>query len=269
MTTAIDTHVAAAHATWPSLAFDEAAYRAWLASASPEELARLPSLSAGEVLLCWAAGRGDAEAQRLFELHFMPQVEPALRKFKPDSAFVDEITQRIRMKLLLAKDGGVPAIAKYAFGGSLAGLVRVAAVREAINLRKTDKPAAPVDALEQLAGELDPELRALKTKYAAEFERAFVDAVAALPGRDRHLLRLSMSVGASIDDIARIYNTHRATAARWLNAARDSLGDRTRANLQARLGIHDSEVMSLLRLVRTEAARLMQSIPPGDDEESG
>lgn len=264
----IDTHVAAARAMWPTLVFDEAAYRAWLASASAEDLARLPALSAGEVLLCWAAGQGDAEAQRLVEIHFMPQVAPALRKFKPDPAFVDEVTQRVRMKLLLAKEGGVPAIAKYAFGGSLAGLVRVAAVREAINLRKVDKPAAPAAAIEQLAGELEPELRALKAKYAVEFERAFVDAVSALPGRDRHLLRLSLSVGASIDDIARIYNTHRATAARWLNAARESLGDRTRANLQARLGLHDSEVMSLLRLVRTEAGRLMQSIPPGDDEDA-
>lgn len=267
MISAIEAHIAAARAAWPSLTFEDAAYRAWLATVPADDLARLPSLVASEVLLCWAAGRGDAEAHRLFDQHFIPQVEPALRRFRADRAFADEVAQRVRMKLLLPKDGGPPAIAGYAFGGSLAGLVRVAAVREAISLRRGDKPAAPPAALDQLVGELDPALRSLKQRYAAEFERAFVDAVASLPGRDRHLLRLSLSVGASIDDIARIYGTHRATAARWLNGARDALGDKTRENLQTRLGLGDHEVMSLLRLVRTEAARLMRSIPPGDDEE--
>lgn len=266
ITGALDTHVAAARAAWPSLVVDETAYRAWLATASADDLARLPSLVAGDVLLCWAAARGDAEAHRLFDTYCMPHVQSALRRFGADGAFVDEVAQRIRVKLLLAKDGAAPAIASYAFGGSLAGLVRVAAVREAISLRRGDKPAAPPAALDQLAGELDPELRMLKQRYAAEFERAFVDAVASLTGRDRHLLRLSLSVGASIDDIARIYGTHRATAARWLNAARDALGDNTRDNLRARLRLADHEVMSLLRLVRTEAARLMRSIPPGDDD---
>jgi len=267
VTAEIDTHVSAACAAWPSLAVDETAYRAWLATVSADDLSRLPSLTAGEVLLCWAAGRGDAEAHRLFDLHFIPQVEPALRRFRADRAFADEVAQRVRVKLLLAKDGGTPAIAGYAFGGSLAGLVRVAAVREAISLKRGDKPAAPPAALDQLVGELDPELKQLKQRYAAEFERAFTDAVATLSGRDRHLLRLSLSVGASIDDIAKIYGTHRATAARWLNSAREALGDKTRDNLQARLGLGDHEVMSLLRLVRTEAARLMRSIPPGSDEE--
>lgn len=263
---ALAAHVRAARAAWPTLAWDERDYVAWLtASAAPGEV-RLEAMDAGEVVLCWAAGNGDPEALRLFDEHYISQVAPALRRFGDSAAFVDEIAQRVRIKLLVARVGGVAPIATYAFGGSLAGLVRVAAVREALSVRRGDKPAAPVEALDELAGEQDPELRALKTRYAAEFERAFVAAVSELSSRDRHLLRLSLSVRASIDDIARIYQTHRATAARWLNAARDALAANTRRHLQVTLGLGDAELTSLLRLVRTEATRMLATIPPGPDE---
>ena len=102
--------------------------------------------------------------------------------------------------------------------------------------------------------------------YAGEFERAFVAAIGELPPRDRQILRMSLSLGASIDDIARMFHTHRATAARWLNAARDALAANTRRHLSDKLGLGETELTSLLRLVRTEASRLLESIPPGDDE---
>lgn len=262
--TVLAAHIQAARAAWPTLAWDEAGYVAWLTTAA--DGARLEAVDAGEVVLCWAAGTGDPEALRLFDQHYISQVAPALRRFGGDTAFVDDVAQRVRIKLLVARDDGLAPIATYAFGGSLAGLVRVAAVREALSVRRGDKLAAPVEALDELAGEHDPELRALKTRYAAELERAFVAAVAELPSRDRHLLRLSLSVKASIDDIARIYQTHRATAARWLNAARDALAANTRRHLQATLRLGDDELTSLLRLVRTEATRMLATIPPGSDE---
>lgn len=259
-------HLAAARAAWPSLTWDDDEYLAWLATADAEARARLPTLPAGDVVLCWAAGRGDAVAHRLFDQHYLPAIEPALRRFAGGADLVDEVTQRVRIKLLVGGPGRPPAITSYAFGGSLAGLVRVAAVREALSLQRGQRPQAPVEALEDVAGERDPELRALKQRHAADFQRAFTAAVAALPARDRQLLRLHLSMGASIDDLARIHGTHRATAARWLNAARDALAAGTRRALQAMLGLGETELTSLLRLVRTEAGRLLASIPPGDDE---
>jgi hypothetical protein len=63
-----------------------------------------------------------------------------------------------------------------------------------------------------------------------------------------------------------MHQTHRATAARWLNAARDQLAAKTRHHLQAALVIGDDELQSLLRLIRTEAPRLLESIPPDRDD---
>lgn len=262
-------HLGAARTAWPSLTWSPASYRAWfveLCGGEHELEARLPTIDAAESLLCWSAGRGDAEALRLFDAHYMHQVAPALRRFGADDGFVDEVAQRVRVKLLVAAPGQLAPIARYALGGGLGGLVRVAAIREALTLRRTARPAEPDDALDQLVGEADPELRALKDRYAREFQLAFTAAVADLEPRERHLLRLSLSAGASIDDIARIHQTHRATAARWLTAAREQLAEGTRRHLQAALHIEDDEVQSLLRLIRTEAPRLLDSIPPERDE---
>src|SRR6185312_10348572 len=184
-----------------------------------------------------------------------------------DAAFVDEVAQRVRVKLFVAAAGELAPIVRYALGGGLGGLVRVAAIREALTLRRSAKPGDSDAPLDALVGEADPELRALKDRYAAEFQRAFTTAVGQLAPRERALLRLNLSAGASIDDIARMYQTHRATAARWLNDARDHLAAATRAELSATLGLDDIELQSLLRLIRTEAPRLLESIPPARDED--
>jgi len=259
-------HLAEARAAWPTLVYDEEAYAAWLATHDADVLARLATLTPGDVVLAWAAATGDREALALLEAHYLTTIAPALRRFGGDHAFVDEVTQRVRVKLLVPHGDALAPIAEYALGGSLAGLFRVAAIREAMNQRRGDRRDAPVEALEVIAGVHDPELAQLKARYAHEFERAFAAAVAELSGKDRYLLRLNMSAKASIDDLARIFGTHRATAARWLNAARDRLGERTREHLRARLGLADAELTSLLRLIRTEATRLLESIPPRPDE---
>jgi RNA polymerase sigma-70 factor (ECF subfamily) len=255
-------HVQRACEAWPSLRFDVAHYRAWFVEScggETELAARLASVDPGETLLCWCAGCGAPEALRLFDIHYMQQVAPALRRFG-DAELADEVAQRVRVKLLVAAPGQLAPIVRYAFGGGLGGLVRVAAIREALTMRRLAKPAAGEE-LEDLVGETDPELRALKARYGREFQAAFAAAVGLLSPRDRHLLRLNLSARASIDEIARMHHTHRATAARWLNAARDRLAAAIRGHLQATLGASEGELESLLRMIRTEAPRLLESIP--------
>lgn len=262
-------HVETARAAWPSLVWDGTAYRVWLVEtcAGEQELARrLSTLDPAVTVLCWAASHGNVEAHRQFELHYMPQVAPALRRFAPDPAFIDEVAQRVRMKLLVAAAGQLAPIARYALAGDLGGLIRVAAIREALTLRRLDRRSEPSAVLHGLVGEEDPALHALKQRYAREFGVAFAASVAELSPRDRHLLRLNLSGKASIDDIARIHQTHRATAARWLNAAREQLAAGTRRHLQAVLRIEEDELLSLLRLIRTEAPRLLESIPPDRED---
>lgn len=257
-------HLAEARAAWPTLAWTDDELAAWLVEQGGEELeAKLASADPRDTVLCFAASRGDPEAHRLFDRHVIPHVAQALRRMTPDAATIDEVAQRVRVKLFVPKPGERYApIAKFALGGRLVGLVRVAAVREAVSLRRGDKPAAGPAVLERLVGVQDPELRILKHKYAAEFEQAFAEAVTALAPRDRQLLRLHLSANASIDDIARMFKTHRSTAARWLTSAREALARETRQRLISQLGLSERELDELLALIRTQAARLLASIPP-------
>lgn len=267
---ALAEHLRAARKAWPTLAWDEDDYVAWLVAHGGDQLdEKLVKITARDALLCFTAARGDVEAHRLFEAHVIPHVGPAISRQLATPALIDEVAQRLRVKLLVAKPGQREApIARFALGGSLIGLVRVAAMREAVGLQRGNKPVAPPAVLDLLVGDADPQLRILKRKYATEFERAFVTAVASLETRERQLLRLHLSAKASIDDIARVFDTHRATAARWLQAARDALAEKLRALLVESLQLSEDELASILRLVRTEATRLMDSIAPepGDPE---
>jgi RNA polymerase sigma-70 factor (ECF subfamily) len=85
------------------------------------------------------------------------------------------------------------------------------------------------------------------------FERAFAEAVALLPARDRNLLRFHLIDRLGIDQIAAIYHVHRATAARRLACARGALVASTRARLRCQLAIDTTELASVMRLIESVA----------------
>jgi RNA polymerase sigma-70 factor (ECF subfamily) len=144
-------------------------------------------------------------------------------------------------------------IGAYSGRGPLAGWVRVSAVRVAVSLRRAEHPAeAPrEDALDPLVPAVDPELDALKLRYAAAFNAALRDAFAALPPRDRTLLKLHYVDGVSVERLAVSYNAHRVSASRWLSAARARVLEETSRLLRGREKISESEFDSLARLVQS------------------
>jgi RNA polymerase sigma-70 factor (ECF subfamily) len=97
-----------------------------------------------------------------------------------------------------------------------------------------------------------PEVALLKARYAGAFQRALDQALAELTVRERNLLRLHFVDGMSVDKLGVAYNVHRATAARWIRAARDGLMDRVRARLRAELRLPVSEIDSLVALVQSQ-----------------
>ena len=78
----------------------------------------------------------------------------------------------------------------------------------------------------------------------------FRDAVQVLSARERSLLRMSLIDGLSIDEIAPMYQVHRATVARWLEAARERLAAVTRSRLAQALKLEPDAVDSLLASVQ-------------------
>jgi RNA polymerase sigma-70 factor (ECF subfamily) len=104
----------------------------------------------------------------------------------------------------------------------------------------------------RLAADLDPELAYLKDRYATEMEQAVVHALAHLSDRERTLMRLHLGEHMTIDQLGAMYRVNRATAARWLTAARESLVARARSDLRLRLRLSESECDSIVALVRSQ-----------------
>ena len=208
--------------------------------------------------LCIACGcaRGDVAAIEVFERACLGALGPAIRRIDPTPELLDEVRQQMRVSMLVADGERPPRIAGYRGTGRLTSWIRVAAVREALEiLRKARGPgglAANDDPLLDVAeADDDPELRHIRQLYRSEFRSAFGKALADLESRERNLLRLHLVDGSSIDDIGVIYRVHRATAARWIARAREKLLDRTRARLSAELALSPDQFDSLMGVVRS------------------
>jgi hypothetical protein len=97
----------------------------------------------------------------------------------------------------------------------------------------------------------DPELEYMRKLYADKLVAAAREAWTRLAGHERFLLALRIYEQMSVDDLARIYQIHRASAARRAAAARAAFVGHVRAVLRAKLAVGDSTLDSILRIVTT------------------
>ncbi|HKA89466.1 MAG TPA: sigma-70 family RNA polymerase sigma factor [Haliangiales bacterium] len=204
---------------------------------------------ADDLFLAWSVAQGDAVALRRFDELVRPDIEAAARRLDRDPAFLDEVRQALRVRLLVAPEGGRPRIADYAGRGPLRAWVGVAALRVALNLKRAAAPAGDDLLAELVTREPDPELRHLKKVYRAEFREALEAALAALPERDRVILRLSFVEGMRLAQIGRLYQVHESTASRWVKQAVDAVAAEARRRLVARLSLSPETLDSVSRMV--------------------
>ncbi len=83
------------------------------------------------------------------------------------------------------------------------------------------------------------------------FRLALEEAIASLSDRERAALRMSALDGLSIDQIARVFQMHRSTAARWLVRAKAELAAKVRDGLVRRLGASAGDLASIARVWAT------------------
>ncbi|HET9990724.1 MAG TPA: hypothetical protein VFQ65_19475 [Kofleriaceae bacterium] len=202
-----------------------------------------------ELALAMACAKGDTDAIRAFEARYFGCIAGIVRKLRLPDDDVHEVAQTLRQRLFI---GGVESagVLAYAGGGRLAGLVQVAATRIALNLRRGRHRIADEVAPEPVTAGGDTVYA--KAEYRERIKQAIEDAAAALSARDRALLRLHLVERASIDDVAALYRVHRATAARWIQAARDTLTTHTRKNFLATVAIDAHDEAGLASLVESQ-----------------
>jgi len=243
----------------PRLPADDGAYGAFASFVAARVPAtELATRHVDDLYLAWACDRGDVTALAELERQILPVVDRALATF----ADRHEIVQQLRERMLTTVDDATPrGIAGYDGRAPLTVWLRVCATR--IGLREQAKAHRnePLDdrELDQLApGVPDPELAYLKRVYGASFREAFDGAVASLAPRERNLLRLAVIDGLGIDQLAAIFHIHRATAARRLKQARETLVHATRDRMRVALSISESELESIMRMINSLADITLQ-----------
>ena len=271
--------VVRAREAWPELVIAPERFVRFVAERlEPPVDTALASVHAEDLYLACGCVDRIGAAFAAFDRECVPVIDRAVEASGATPAEAADLRQVVRQRLLVAPatpDGakgqglrgasspreGVARIGTYTGRGGLRAWVKVVATREAARLlpRERREVAAEDDELAGLvARDDDPEIGYLKRLYRSEFKAAFTAAVDALSDRDRLLLRQNMLDGLSIDELAGFYRVHRATTARWLEAARQAVLDGTRRELIARLQLTRSELDSILRLI---ASGLDVSLP--------
>ncbi len=236
---------------FPGVSIDASRLVAWLQE-RPDRGDQVPELA-----LCWACLEGNAVAIEHLERLLQRSVVPALRGLKLTTEGVDEALQVLRTELLVGGASGVPKLSAYAGRGSLAGWLKITGVRRALKLSRVGQHEVLVDddVLLDSAGageQPDPEIQYMKALYREAFRGAFAASLDRLSPREKNLLRQSAIDGLSIDELGGLYRVHRATAARWLTAARMKLTDGIKRALSADERLEKDECESILRLVQSQ-----------------
>jgi RNA polymerase sigma-70 factor (ECF subfamily) len=254
---------------WPAgvpAAVPLAGFFAELARCLPEGTAdadldrALAAVHAVDLYLAFACRRGDAGALARFERECVAPLDPVIARVDGTRTFVDEVKQRVRLKLLVSDDGEPPRLAHYAGRGPLRAWLRVVVVREALTLVRAQRRAPALDDDEVLALEAadsGPELGLLKQHWHGEFVAAFQCALGELEASERNLLRLHYLHGLSIDELGKLLGVHRSSAARRIVRTREALLAATRRALLAKMAVGRQDFDQLMALV---ASRLDLSI---------
>ena len=235
----------------------------------------IDSAHLGDVVLAFACANQVPSALAEFERRYGADFAGALSRLALGRAEIDEVAQTVRERLFVARPDAPPKILDYAGRGSLAGWVRAVIVRAGIDSkrRRANDPelsgdGEPLVDLHHPTTD-DPELESLRARYAEPFRLAFRDAVRALPQDERNALRLNLAEGLNIEQIGVIYGVHRATVARWIAHAKESIAETTRTLLGERLGIAAPEIESLVRLCQSRLdvgfSELTVSAPTSQD----
>ena len=257
-------------AAWPTLVVSERDFIGYVAErieVSGSDIAQtLESLDAAELHLAWACGQGHSTAISAFEQRYFGVIGKAVSTFSLTRDQIADIKQILRKKLFVALPGQRPKILDYGGQGELNGLVRIAAVRAAINLvqRREESVGDSASLDENVPAQArDPELASIWAEHRQAFKCALEDAVHDLGSRERLLLRLYYVRKMNLERIGALYDVHLATASRWIARAREDLVRGTRKRLKNRCSLSDGELTSIGKLLESQVslslARLLAS----------
>jgi RNA polymerase sigma-70 factor (ECF subfamily) len=242
-----------ARAACPGVEVPEADFVRYLATKIPSlPDVSLRQLRTSDLYLAYACSTRDPSALVLFEQRYSSLLDRTLDRMRVSASQAEEYRASLRETLFFARAEAASLITTYSGRGDLGGWLRSIASRAAMKIRAKERRDVEVGrTLDILPTEGNPELQYLRARYVHEFKGALVAAIDSLAPRERNLLRQSYLDGLSVDALGRLYQVHRATAARWLADVRETVLARVKETLRAQNGLTDSDLESILRMARS------------------
>lgn len=246
--------LAEARAAWPAIPLAEGPFATYVAERATKEGCAPSALRAADLYLACACAQGDSAAIRAFETTYGSEIDAAHRRFAHLPATAADVRQLVLEKLFVGARDVTPKILDYSGRGDVRTWLRVTVVRMLINMASREAKELPAaeEFFLALPDPTDVDAARLREVYRAELRQAFGVAVERLTTREKSLLRYGFVEELSIDQMGTIYGVHRATAARWLAEARESLAKHVRAALVERLNVGKDELESILRVVMSQ-----------------
>ncbi|MFN0250079.1 MAG: hypothetical protein ACKV2T_24560 [Kofleriaceae bacterium] len=248
-------HRDAATKMWPGVSVTDERFASDLARRLGDDASAtvLEHACGTDVYLAIACIDGDTTAIETFERTYVGEIDAIAGKLRATPDQAAEAKAQLRRILFVDEPDRAAGLRDFAGRGNLHAYVRVIVTRDlvrAIKRGRKEQPLADDDLLTRL-GTNDPELSVLRAEYYGVVTEAMRSAVAGLDDRSRALLRYQLVDGWTVQQVAKVYAVHKATAARWLVSVRVALGEAIRTELAARLQIEPDEVASIVRLVQS------------------
>lgn len=239
------------HARFPDVRLEEKQLQAWLDDRKLDPATLTPKRLEEHFLAC-ACSLDVVGAHIAFEREYLEMLRRTVSRL-PGGEAAEEVLQRVRLRLLTATSERNAKLSEYRGEGDFGGWLRTVALRVALSMRPARVEEELSDeTLSSLAAAMpDPELKVMEAQQRQLFKKAFGEALNSLDARQRTILKMSVLDGLSIDQIAPLYQVHRATVARWLTSIRAELLAGTGRVLRERLAMTGAEVESLLAKVDT------------------
>lgn len=250
-------HLRVARQTWPGITVAPARFAKELGrriAAMGEKAVPLAAIKAADIYVATACLDGDAAAIEAVRRVLTKEVEVAGSRSTPSRDQRAEVTANLSRILFVAEPPRAAALHEYSGRGDLKSYLRVMAMREVariVNLGRREVGVDDQEVMERLVPASDPELRVLRDRYREPVDAAIRAALETLDERGRALLRFAIVDGLSVGRVGELYNVHKATAARWIAAAREQLGEAIRVELGGRLQVPEDEITSIIRLVQS------------------
>ncbi|MEO6772438.1 MAG: sigma-70 family RNA polymerase sigma factor [Kofleriaceae bacterium] len=253
--TRVAAELASARRRWPEAAMTDAGFTTALASrlaAQPDPVAALAHLRIDDLFLAQWCATGDDRAIAAFERVHHGELEAVVGRFRKLAVTGDEMRQALRIKLFVGTTGKTPRIAAYSGFGFLQNWVRVTALRALVDLARNERARKleelfADDDLFALAAHESIDGRYTRDQINRAIKQAFARAISGLAPRQRNFLRHAHVDALTLDQIAALYGIHRATVARTLAQARETMMTATRRELADHLGLADDQLESLVR----------------------